>query len=371
MAQTLRKSNSSSYFGYPLAMRSHWQAPNALLGAEVLSALPKWLQQALEDNNAQAVALSEGLSNDNYRLCCSQGDWVLRVNRQQSVWCDRQQELANWRCAAKAGLAPGLIWHSDDNTFYLSQFIIQAKPWSALMGPQAQNNSQDLFMAEHKHLACSSLLDENKPIGLLMDLLRPLSQLPVPDVALTPRVQWQDYFTRLTAITVDTRHVPTSAWQQAFEQLSALSVQIELWLTQLESCLVANQYCHRDLNPSNLLLVGDRLQCIDFEYATASHPLFELASVIATHQLTPFQVSSLTQQYLAFNPNVNQSGLEAMPAAMNCYWLCCAAWALLMAAERFYSVPPAFTTKKVTTNSSQSLQTYLTYFKEYQQLITI
>jgi thiamine kinase-like enzyme len=379
-------------------MTHQWQTPRALLGQALLSFLPEWLQQALADLDAKAILLTEGLSNANYRLWCPQGDWVLRVNRPQSLWCNREQELANWRLAEIAGLAPALIWHSDDKRIYLSHFVTQVQPWSSVMSqehlsqdslPQA-SLSQALENPVNPNLAPSlykrvpvdnsaaldtaldSVFDEARPVSLLLNLLRPLSQLPVPDVALTPRVQWQEYLARLTELasamagshsrgnrqsnlTLSKREHLPSQWHKGFSLLSSLGTEIEHWLVQLETCLVANQYCHRDLNPTNLLLVGDKLQCIDFEYATASHPLFELASVISSHKFTPWQREALITQYLDVNPNVKPSGIDAMPAAINCYWLCCAAWALLMAAEQ-----------------DEHQTHHLSYFNHYyQQLITI
>lgn len=356
-----------------------WQAPGALLGQALLSSLPHWLQQALADIDAKALLLTEGLSNANYRLCCPQGDWVLRDNRPQSLWCNREQELANWRLAEAAGLAPALIWHSDDKRVYLSRFVAQTRSWSnamsqEMLNPVSANLGPSLTerVPVDKGAALDDVFDEATPVSLLLNLLRPLSELPVPAVALTPRAQWQEYLARLTELasaepsshsrvnsqsnlTIPKKIHLSSQWHNAFTQLNNLTADIERWLVQLESCLVADQYCHRDLNPTNLLLVGDKLQCIDFEYATASHPLFELASVITSHNLTPWQRDSLTAQYLAFNPNVDESGLEAMPAAINCYWLCCAAWALLMAAEQ----------------DDEHQRQYLAYFKQYQQLITL
>lgn len=356
-------------------MSHRWQTPRALLGQALLSSLPERFQLALADIDAKAMLLSEGLSNANYRLCCPQGDWVLRDNRPQSLWCNRAQELANWRLAEAAGLAPALIWHSDDKRVYLSDFVAQIRPWSSVMSHENNSLCIEPPLAESgpsDNDTALEVFDEATAVSLLLNLLRPLSQLTVPDVALTPRVQWQEYLARLTEIacampsshscvnsqsnlTSPKKTHLSSQWHSAFTQLSSLGTEIERWLVQLESCLVADQYCHRDLNPTNLLLVGDKLQCIDFEYATASHPLFELASVITSHKLTPKQRDSLTVQYLAFNPNVDKSGIEAMPAAINCYWLCCAAWALLMAAEQ----------------DEECHSQYLAYFKQYLQLITI
>jgi thiamine kinase-like enzyme len=103
-----------------------------------------------------------------------------------------------------------------------------------------------------------------------------------------------------------------------------------------------------------LLLKNNRLCCIDFEYATASHPLCELAVVLATHALTPYQQSVLVKQYLSGHPYVTAQAVTAVPAAIDMYWVFACYWALLMAAQ---------------TEPSRSAD-YLAWFDSFWPLIT-
>jgi thiamine kinase-like enzyme len=369
------------------------------LGGERWNGLPDWLKQALADKSARAVRLSAGLSNDNFRLGCDRGDWVLRDNSPENVWCDRAQELNNWQKAESAGIAPKLVWVSDDKRFYVSQYIEQALPWANFSGgfghQDVSRPLEPIIMTYHTDTAIDTHSDSAMVIGTetkdgcdvvaaLLKVLQDLMRLPLPEKSLTPRVQWQDYHCRLVKVSESLagtsqlhrgrgRLCPQS-WQQAFAKIVAIKDDIDTWLRQLENCAVANQFCHRDLNPHNLLYTQDlfshkpKLVCIDFEYATASHPLFELASLVCTHKLTQAQVDTLTDQYIAENSNLNHYALAAMPAAVNCYWLCCAAWALLMAAEL---MTEALSAAKNRDDVDRSFEQFLDYFNQYIQLITI
>jgi thiamine kinase-like enzyme len=367
------------------------------LGLDRWHGLPDWLKQALSHSSAQAFRLSAGLSNDNFRLSCDQGDWVLRDNSPENVWCDRVQELHNWHRAQAAGIAPKLVWVSDDKRFYLSQYIEQSLPWANFSGgfghQDASRPLEPITMTYPNGAAIQTFsnsvtsqaaLSSDHSVAALLNILQDLMQLPLPEKALTPRVQWQDYHCRLVTFSESLAgthqfqrgrgRLCSQSWQQAFAKIVAMKDDIDTWLRLLEDCAVANQFCHRDLNPHNLLYTQDlfshkpKLVCIDFEYATASHPLFELASLVCTHKLTQAQVDALTEQYIAVNPNLNHHALAAMPAAVNCYWLCCAAWALLMAAEL---MAEALSAAKISDDLDRSFEQYLDYFNQYIQLITI
>jgi thiamine kinase-like enzyme len=73
------------------------------------------------------------------------------------------------------------------------------------------------------------------------------------------------------------------------------------------------------------------LYCIDFEYCCSSHPLFELAGVIACHRLSPSARQWLIQQYLDNHPHLTSNSVQALGAALDIFWLYSCAWALQMA----------------------------------------
>jgi thiamine kinase-like enzyme len=55
--------------------------------------------------------------------------------------------------------------------------------------------------------------------------------------------------------------------------------------------------CHNDMLPANLIDDGERLWLLDWEYAGAGHPLFDLAHVSTTNSLTLEQQSTLLAAY--------------------------------------------------------------------------
>jgi thiamine kinase-like enzyme len=303
--------------------------------------------------NAQCTAISflnTGISNVNIKLSCDDGDKVLRVNQPHSTWCDRALEVECWQAAMAANIAPALIWVSDDKKVYLSEFIDQPDiDWS-------------IFSAMHSNASIQQ--ETNKPVlavdavPLLSALLSKLSALPVPRTSITVSVQWQQYAHQLDSLST-TQTEPQ--WHHAWQQLLRLNGFVQHWLSQLEACVLLPVFCHRDLTPHNLLLGGSvshQLLSIDYEYAVASHPLFDLASVIASHQLSTTQVSQLIDkviiQYCQISSLTDVAAAKAaLPAAINCFWLFSAMWALLMAAKEPHK-------------STQ----YLQYFTKYFTLIT-
>ncbi|MGL5026029.1 MAG: phosphotransferase, partial [Shewanella oncorhynchi] len=68
--------------------------------------------------------LAGGLSNHNYKITTPTGSYVLRVNADAAdSFCNRQQERFYWQQLAQAKLAPELLWVSEDERYYLSDFI--------------------------------------------------------------------------------------------------------------------------------------------------------------------------------------------------------------------------------------------------------
>ncbi|MGL5390176.1 MAG: phosphotransferase family protein, partial [Shewanella sp.] len=236
----------------------------------------------------------------------------------------------------KAQLAPALLWVSPDSRYYLSEFIVEeplltsaqcerlAKiPWSALA---CQVGGAQLLAGPRQWGASAY---PNAAHTLLLRLLLQLRDLPTGDNSIAMCEQWQQYQLQLQ------RLLPRGLscdWQLRARQLLSRQSQITDDLATLKACLIRPQFCHRDLNPHNLLLKQQRLYCIDFEYAAASHPLFDIATVLATHRLTPAQQRCLLQQYLDKHPHLTKDAEAAVPAAMAMYWIFACAWALLMAA---------------------------------------
>ncbi|GGP49933.1 aminoglycoside phosphotransferase [Shewanella algicola] len=324
-------------------------------------AIPAATYHSLLTQCTAVTLLNTGLSNQNYLLSFPSGDKVLRVNQRHSHWCNRALEVECWRSAIAANIAPKLEWVSDDKQFYLSEFITQPQgDWSLFSSMFGHSSTRPMTAMTHLNVDA---------VTLLAQLFASLSQLPVPSRSITVSAQWQQYAEQLAQYSTEQTQLH---WQQAWQQLQRLNARVRHWLSQLESCVLLPMFCHRDLTPHNLLLssslslqnnpghIGQaKLYCIDYEYAVASHPLFDLASAIATHQLTNEQVNQLTHkvivQYCQMASLTDVAAAKAaLPAAINCFWLFSAMWALLMAAQ----------------DTEQSTQ-YIDYFNDYLGYISV
>ncbi|QYJ77583.1 phosphotransferase [Shewanella acanthi] len=319
--------------------------------------------------------LSGGLSNQNFHLKTPTSDFVLRINTPTSdSLCSRERELFYWQHLAEAGLAPTLHYVSDDRRLYLSDFIksepllcqgletelykidllktdsIAQKPleladtgssslsWQCLETQcSAAGFTQSRFALSRSHQSpCSQNSDigfPNQAHVLLLSLLQALQIQPKGDYHISLTEQWQAYHQQLTALVEKVENRTNAIWQARVDALLAKHDDFAASLKAIEACQLSPQFCHRDLNPHNLLLKDNRLYCIDFEYAIASHPLCDIAAVLATHNLTPSQQAYLSQHYLDSHPHLSADAQRLLPAAIEMYWVFACYWALLMAAR--------------------------------------
>ncbi|GGQ31489.1 phosphotransferase family protein [Shewanella litoralis] len=299
-------------------------------------AMPAATYHSLLTQCTAVTLLNTGLSNQNYLLSCPSGDKVLRVNQRHSHWCNRALEVECWQSAIAANIAPKLEWVSNDKQFYLSDFVAQPQgDWSQFSSMFGHSSTRPLSAIAHPNVDA---------VALLAQLFASLSQLPVPSKSISVSGQWQQYALQLDAMS---QQQTNEQWHHAWQTLQRMNMRIRHWLSQLESCVLLPIFCHRDLTPHNLLLSPTHINstlpqskiiCIDYEYAVASHPLFDLASTVATHNLTEDQVAQLTHkvivQYCQTSSLTDVAAAKAaMPAAINCFWLFSAMWSLLMAAN--------------------------------------
>ncbi|TVP16110.1 hypothetical protein AYI87_01395 [Shewanella sp. KCT] len=319
---------------------------NSTLLARLSVSLPEAVKVRLSelgcplDESTQIQVLSRGLSNQNYHLSRDNQQLVLRVNSQASSQISaRDHEVANWRLAEEQGLAPALLYVAQGNSCYLSRFIDTGEDWSRLMTANPAHPLQE---------ECVSRPDAE---GLLLDLLKGLAQLPLPKNPISVTEQWQRYFGQLEMIAesldaastdnagldaAGSSDLPISylePWKTRWQALKKHQGRVDAVLEQLNACELAPQYSHRDLNPHNLLMSQGKLWCIDYEYACSSHPLVDLASVLATHRLSSEQRHRLLLGYLNGHPKLNDKALAAIPSALALYWYFAACWALLMASQ--------------------------------------
>ncbi|MGS0825439.1 phosphotransferase [Shewanella sp. 0m-8] len=343
--------------------------------------LAPYLAQSGLTNVSLIAPLTQGLSNQNYYIRglhqskSTESEWVLRVNSwASSQICNREDEVLNWQLASKVQLAPQIVYVSPDKTFYLSEFFAQNE----------QDCWNDLMSANGAHPISTTHNIWPKAEQKLLELLNGLKQLPRPSNVMTVDTQWQRYLARLTEMNKQLSRLQGSPnddccddrcaeqallirWQQLYQRLLAKSHQIDTMLDSLGACVTQLQFSHRDLNPYNILLVEDKLKCIDFEYACSSHPLCDLAAVIASHSLSSEQRHWLIDNYLVAHPNLNNKARNAVTAAVDLYWVFAVCWALQMAFDCL--VKEGEITKLADGEGAHLVEDYLDSAQQYNALI--
>lgn len=78
---------------------------------------------------------------------------------------------------------------------------------------------------------------------------------------------------------------------------------------------------HNDVVEGNLLIVGDKIKLIDFEYSGLGNPIFDIASFITERELNEEQIAYFVSQF----DNVNLDDLKTVSKFLQIFWT---RWAL-------------------------------------------
>lgn len=198
------------------------------------------LDQALADWRTWPIALTcqpvvsaelaGGQSNQTFLLAAGDTLLVLRIGLAdvELLGVDRQREHKILLAAAEAGLAPRPLYHQPDCDLLLTEYLDGIKPdLNLLATPKWQD-------------ALARSLNTMRELSIELD--------PYPY-----RQQLDSYWQQLMA-----------AGHPEFEQHYRSAV---LALDLLQSTNASLALTHHDLSVNNLLLVGDRLMLLDWEYA--------------------------------------------------------------------------------------------------------
>ena len=212
--------------------------------------------------------LRQGLVNETYRVLRDGNAYALRATAagtpDPDLGLDRRWEARVLEGAVAAELAPGLVYCDPERGILISRWV-DGRPWSRQDALRPTNFSR---MAE------------------LMHRIHDLS-LPQPMRVMSPG-QWVDYYSAARAPTARTAALRS----MAAERLNALAA-----LPRASPVV-----CHSDLHTLNLIDRGDSLVLLDWEYAHAADPFWDLAGWSANNDFEEAPTSELLAQYLGRTP---------------------------------------------------------------------
>lgn len=183
-----------------------------------------------------------GLTNDNFRLIGNGQDVILRLPREQtSQWIDRQVERHNLNLAVAVGLSPPYRVF-DDSGVMLSDCLVA---------------SSELTIEQLRDPAILSMVANR------------IRQLHGCQPAFQGRVDLAGLINRYY-------HLMAEQDQQQLADVYKESIALLVELASIsDNSLVSS---HNDLVLQNLLLDGDRLWIIDWEFSSLASPYWDLAT---------------------------------------------------------------------------------------------
>jgi thiamine kinase-like enzyme len=213
--------------------------------------------------------LAKGLINETYRVVRDGESFALRVAaaNPHHLGVDREWEERVLGTAVAADLAPGIVFCDPQHGILLTRWV-EGAPFSPSEVRRAPG------------------------IARIAEFLRRIHALVVPAPAhLMSPARWIDYYSGAAP------HAPTVLRQAATAQLAALAA-----LPGADPVV-----CHSDLHVQNLIDRGGSLLLLDWEYAHASDPLWDLAGWSANNDFEPELRHELLAKYTGRPPTADES----------------------------------------------------------------
>ena len=217
--------------------------------------------------------LSTGFVNETYRVVRDGRTFALRVaaaSGPSDLGLDRVWESRVLEHAVSAGLAPPLEYCDPQRGLLVMQWV-EGRPW---------NSS-----------------DPGKPsnVSRMVDLMRRIHALPMPTPArLMSPAMWIDRYCAAAVRTAGRKPGAAAVRESAAALRTAAAVRLAA-LAALPT--VDAVLCHSDLHALNLIDRGASLVLLDWEYAHATDPLWDLAGWSTNNDFSAEQMHDLLESY--------------------------------------------------------------------------
>jgi thiamine kinase-like enzyme len=222
---------------------------------DVASRVPGW------SSGVEFEALPGGRTNHNFVARANGALYVVRIAAAHSreLGICRDDEFAVWQAVADAGIAPNVLWRSDDRRIVVSEFI-EGRHWSPKDIRQSNNLARLSAVLRLMHgLEVNASPFDAVSLGCAFERRCATGTLP-------SKIN-REWPTRVRAIVPLGVHPPVS------------------------------RLCHNDLGRGNFVDDGTRLWLIDWEYAGVGDPYYDLAFIAHNNRLSPEEEAELIQTY--------------------------------------------------------------------------
>ncbi len=247
-------------------------------------------------------ALVKGLTNSSFSLYCDRNNqhkntgYVFRINAQnaQALGLNRHAEWHIHQCVAQYDICKPYIYRDPKDIYWVRPFI-EGQTLYELMLNCTEADTQGYL----KEVALKLKATHNTPLS---------SAWPIIDF----KQRTDHYWTQILKQTLETPELGKA--------LSAYKDEIDI---QLKSPGYSLKLCHMDPNPHNWIVDTDKLYLIDWEYAAIGNPVWDIAVLCDSCNLTPTQTELFLQYY--GNGQIKPSQLEFANRQMkylSALWYC-------------------------------------------------
>lgn len=207
------------------------------------------------------VPIKKGLNNRSFRFMCNGKSYIYRhpdVNASKVI--DRKKEAASLRIAKKLGIDKTLIYIDEDEGWKISKYI---------------DVTEEFDFSNKDHIA------------MLAGKLKALhsSQLLVGFTF--------DYHSEAQKMIEHTRYIDA----MAYRRIKELQEKMEPIFTWLENHPWQKSICHNDIYEPNLLVKGDELTMIDWEFAGDNDIGFDICKLFSVQKPTYDEIDNWLYTY--------------------------------------------------------------------------
>jgi len=222
---------------------------------DILDCWANW-QAGISQRPIVVGKLSNGLVSQCWHIASENKNFVIRFSSRtiEEINCRWEEELQAAKMAAALGITPGVVYASDKNKAMVLE-------WGG-------------------EVATAKRLRSEECLARLAKALRQLHQTPAQ--LNTPGYE--------QTLTLYARRIPGNG-------LSRVDQDILKYARYLDGQHQHLVFCHHDLSIGNILLLPDKIQLVDWEYARIGHALFDLASLVESAELNEAQSRFLLGEY--------------------------------------------------------------------------